>query len=168
MGPSLPTKKLTEAEPTYRAKIAIDRELQQAKFNKWQNISNCNWLIEQVGAKIDMYPTRADKQKEIADSICVGCPAQYDCLVLALTAGEEHGVWGGTTEADRKILLDEITELHKDIPKNLWSVDLGNTISQMAVSVVETSLRDNGLEDYDPTEVVEERKNVLKGAVSKD
>jgi WhiB family transcriptional regulator, redox-sensing transcriptional regulator len=34
-------------------------------------------------------------------AVCQHCPAQRSCLAAALAMGEEHGIWGGTTEADR-------------------------------------------------------------------
>jgi WhiB family transcriptional regulator, redox-sensing transcriptional regulator len=33
--------------------------------------------------------------------VCQRCPAQRSCLAAALAIGEEYGIWGGTTEADR-------------------------------------------------------------------
>jgi WhiB family redox-sensing transcriptional regulator len=38
--------------------------------------------------------------------VCRRCPAQESCLAAALAMGEEHGIWGGTTEADRHYALD--------------------------------------------------------------
>lgn len=37
-----------------------------------------------------------------AKSICAGCPVQAPCLSFALAAQQQHGIWGGTTEAERK------------------------------------------------------------------
>ncbi|AEI11847.1 WhiB family transcriptional regulator [Cellulomonas gilvus] len=39
-------------------------------------------------------------QAEAAKRVCAGCPARRDCLTFALTHAV-HGIWGGTTEADR-------------------------------------------------------------------
>lgn len=36
-----------------------------------------------------------------AKLVCAGCPVQADCLAYAL-AGGEHGVWGGTTDDERR------------------------------------------------------------------
>ena len=36
-----------------------------------------------------------------AKRICAGCPVALQCLAQAIH-GEEHGIWGGTTEAERR------------------------------------------------------------------
>ncbi|RJT82207.1 WhiB family transcriptional regulator [Arthrobacter cheniae] len=37
-----------------------------------------------------------------AASLCMACGARAACLSYALAADERHGVWGGTTAAERK------------------------------------------------------------------
>ena len=39
---------------------------------------------------------------EAAKAICSRCPVQSACLQYALTRGEDHGVWGGLTEGERR------------------------------------------------------------------
>ena len=41
---------------------------------------------------------------ESAIKICRGCPVQSACLEWALDARIRYGVWGGTTERDRRRL----------------------------------------------------------------
>lgn len=40
-----------------------------------------------------------------AQRICAGCPVNEECLEWALTTGVSYGVWGGTTEAQRRHLV---------------------------------------------------------------
>lgn len=40
-----------------------------------------------------------------ARGICSGCPVVRDCLRHALQVPETHGVWGGTTPAEREAIL---------------------------------------------------------------
>ncbi len=40
-----------------------------------------------------------------ARAICAACPARQPCLEWALATGEPYGVWGGTSESERKQLL---------------------------------------------------------------
>ncbi len=39
-----------------------------------------------------------------ARSVCSTCPAQRDCLEFALATNQEAGIWGGTTEEERRKL----------------------------------------------------------------
>jgi WhiB family redox-sensing transcriptional regulator len=50
---------------------------------------------------------KLDTQKRVAraKSVCVACPVRPECAAQALTAREEHGVWGGFTSRERKRLL---------------------------------------------------------------
>lgn len=41
---------------------------------------------------------------EAARAICGGCEVQADCLDYALENDERYGVWGGTTEMERRVL----------------------------------------------------------------
>ncbi|MFI6881156.1 WhiB family transcriptional regulator [Streptomyces sp. NPDC050400] len=41
-------------------------------------------------------------QIEEAKSICVACPVMERCRQWALETGQEHGVWGGLSEAERR------------------------------------------------------------------
>ncbi|MFG2479909.1 WhiB family transcriptional regulator [Streptomyces fagopyri] len=40
-----------------------------------------------------------------AKAVCAGCPVRIECLAEALDGRIEFGVWGGTTERDRRALL---------------------------------------------------------------
>ncbi|MFD8938608.1 WhiB family transcriptional regulator [Streptomyces sp. NPDC059578] len=40
-----------------------------------------------------------------AKRVCAGCPVVDACLRGALERAEEHGVWGGTTPADRRSMV---------------------------------------------------------------
>jgi WhiB family redox-sensing transcriptional regulator len=45
---------------------------------------------------------RFDRAK--AKAVCQDCPVQAACLAYALDAGEDAGVWGGATEAERRAM----------------------------------------------------------------
>jgi WhiB family transcriptional regulator, redox-sensing transcriptional regulator len=42
---------------------------------------------------------------EVAKRICATCPVKEPCLEYALEARIDHGVWGGTSERQRRRLL---------------------------------------------------------------
>jgi WhiB family redox-sensing transcriptional regulator len=50
-------------------------------------------------------PSMTPTQRRNTKSICNRCPVQGDCLEFALTNREQYGIWGGTTDEERGILL---------------------------------------------------------------
>lgn len=43
-------------------------------------------------------------QIDAAKAVCQACPAQEPCLEFALATNQESGVWGGTSEEERRKL----------------------------------------------------------------
>jgi WhiB family redox-sensing transcriptional regulator len=43
-------------------------------------------------------------QVKTAKLICRGCPVSTTCLSWALSSSQEHGIWGGLTEDERRRL----------------------------------------------------------------
>lgn len=43
-----------------------------------------------------------------AKAVCEKCPIKTPCLQFALENNEEHGIWGGTTERRRKVLIKQL------------------------------------------------------------
>lgn len=51
------------------------------------------------------YPTRGDSDTPaFIRMFCDLCPVQGECLEYALSNRERHGIWGGTTEKERRAL----------------------------------------------------------------
>jgi len=42
---------------------------------------------------------------DLARRVCDGCPVKDHCLEYALTNRIDHGVWGGTSERERRRIL---------------------------------------------------------------
>ena len=59
-------------------------------------------LCAQVGTDI-FYPEAGSSAAE-AKSVCAKCPVRNACLNYAVRTGERYGVWGGTTEQQRRRL----------------------------------------------------------------
>ena len=38
-----------------------------------------------------------------AKAICAGCPVRRQCLAFALDTRQDHGVWGGMSEQERRL-----------------------------------------------------------------
>jgi WhiB family transcriptional regulator, redox-sensing transcriptional regulator len=50
----------------------------------------------------DIQPIRT--QVKAAKEVCRRCPVVLTCLTWALDSDQEAGIWGGTTEQERRIL----------------------------------------------------------------
>ena len=46
----------------------------------------------------------AHRQAEQAKHVCTSCLVRDPCLSFAFTAGIDHGVWGGLSEEERRVL----------------------------------------------------------------
>jgi WhiB family redox-sensing transcriptional regulator len=63
-----------------------------------------NWTAEAVCARTDQeawFPEVGGSPR-VAKAICNTCPVIAPCLQWALTNKEKFGVWGGTTELERR------------------------------------------------------------------
>lgn len=52
----------------------------------------------------DLWFSHAKKKEAKARQLCSTCPVRVACEATALATGERHGVWGGTTERERRDL----------------------------------------------------------------
>jgi hypothetical protein len=50
-----------------------------------------------------------------ARAICAGCPVQKECLTYSLGWNFNHGIWGGYTECERRVMR-RILRLNKRAP----------------------------------------------------
>ena len=70
-----------------------------------------NWRDEGLCAQTDpeaFYPEKGQATKP-AKRICARCPVQALCLEYALAHDERYGVWGGTSERERRAIKRRIT-----------------------------------------------------------
>ena len=64
------------------------------------------WWDEVVCAQTDpelFFPETGNRPRE-AKKVCARCPVRAECLTYALTQDRVYGVWGGTTEQERRQL----------------------------------------------------------------
>lgn len=71
----------------------------------WQRHASCRYMdtdlffgrdSEGAGQRI--------RRERAAKQICDQCPVLYRCRTHALTCGEPFGIWGGTTDLERRRL----------------------------------------------------------------
>jgi WhiB family transcriptional regulator, redox-sensing transcriptional regulator len=49
---------------------------------------------------------KLDRERR-AKAICASCPVRQACLDYALERRDQHGIWGGMSEAERKRILEK-------------------------------------------------------------
>lgn len=55
---------------------------------------------------VNFYPGRGEST-DAARAVCAVCPVRAECLEYALRIGERYGIWGGTSERERRVLRRE-------------------------------------------------------------
>jgi WhiB family transcriptional regulator, redox-sensing transcriptional regulator len=63
---------------------------------RWQDRAACR------GAEVELFFSTEEAKVAAALAYCERCTVQTACLAVAMSARELHGVWGGTTEAERR------------------------------------------------------------------
>lgn len=61
-------------------------------------------LCAEVGPWLELWFPEPGESPEPAKAICRRCPVRTECLDQALRNGKQHGVWGGLSENERKVL----------------------------------------------------------------
>ncbi len=76
-------------------------ELSPEVVADWRDQAACSGLPHSL-----FFPVGDDLEVAIANAkrICAICPVTDDCLEFALETNEKAGIWGGTSEEDRKAL----------------------------------------------------------------
>ncbi len=70
--------------------------------------SQLSWQPQAACGGVDatlFFPEADDDPALEAKEVCEGCPVRIACLDHALGHGEKAGVWGGTTERERRRIL---------------------------------------------------------------
>lgn len=65
----------------------------------WRSLGACRGLDPDI-----FFPETADEE-DLALGICAGCAVRVACLEHALARREKVGVWGGTTDKDRRRIV---------------------------------------------------------------
>lgn len=65
----------------------------------WRDLGACRGLDPEV-----FFP-ETDEEADIAKNICATCDVRVACLEHALSSREKVGVWGGTTERERRRII---------------------------------------------------------------
>lgn len=75
----------------------------------WMERGACHALVETIGPEKRnriFFPTQGESANR-AKAICAECPVAAECLEYALDTPERYGIWGGTSEKERRVLRRE-------------------------------------------------------------
>ncbi|MFE7423123.1 WhiB family transcriptional regulator [Rhodococcus sp. NPDC057529] len=74
-------------------------------FWDWQIRARCRAMDTELFFPQDPEP-RPDRirRERKAKEVCIDCPVLRECRNYALAAGEVYGVWGGTSESERRTM----------------------------------------------------------------
>jgi len=63
----------------------------------WYDLAECRGMTDLF------HPTRGEHTGD-AKQVCLRCPVRAQCLDYALDTAEHYGIWGGTSERERRAL----------------------------------------------------------------
>lgn len=75
----------------------------ELKPQPWMRLANC------VDADPAWFFPERGEPSGPAKAICMVCPVRVECLNYALSINERHGIWGGTSENERRVLRRQWT-----------------------------------------------------------
>jgi WhiB family redox-sensing transcriptional regulator len=70
----------------------------EPSHSSWRDRAACR------GTDPDLFFPDRGESADPARQICARCPARQPCLAYALDTGITHGIWGGLTERERRVL----------------------------------------------------------------
>lgn len=69
----------------------------------WRKVASCRDTSPELFFPIGTTGLAID-QIEAAKTVCLGCPSRVPCLEFALSTNQDSGVWGATSEEERRHL----------------------------------------------------------------
>jgi WhiB family redox-sensing transcriptional regulator len=82
---------------TWAARGAVEQD------DRWRTKASCRHTDPELFFPIGSTGSALD-HVAAAKAVCAQCPVQVPCLDYALATNQDAGVWGGTSEEDRRAL----------------------------------------------------------------
>lgn len=73
----------------------------------WRSAAAC------AGSNVDLWFAVGAAEHKQAKQVCRGCDVRRECLMYAMEAPVDHGIWGGLTERERR-------RFRRTSPNNEW------------------------------------------------
>jgi WhiB family redox-sensing transcriptional regulator len=67
----------------------------------WRQLAACRHADPELFFPVSASGPSLDQITQ-AKAICAGCPVRQQCLAFALGTRQDHGVWGGMSEEERR------------------------------------------------------------------
>lgn len=83
--------------------IVAERGCEHAARGDWRHRAACVEEYPELFFPVGMSGPAAEQVAE-AKIVCSGCPVREVCLSWALATGQDHGIWGGLDEEERRAL----------------------------------------------------------------
>lgn len=83
--------------------IAIESPRSWDAHLAWRQDAECRDLDPNLFFPVGVTGPAVD-QIAAAKGICSACPVRAECLEFAITTNQEFGIWGGTSEDERRVL----------------------------------------------------------------
>ena len=87
-----------------------------AQREGWEQDAACR------GHDVDLFFSIEEPDQELALELCGSCEVREECLVSALKRHEMYGIWGGTLENDRRLLIRDLRRREREL-RNRHSMD---------------------------------------------
>ena len=73
----------------------------------WQEHAACRGPLGSVFFPPPVTERKVERRarEQRAKEICLACPVMHECRTYALEIREQHGVWGGLSERERRVIL---------------------------------------------------------------
>ncbi len=76
----------------------------QRSLESWRRNAACNGTHTDLFFPVGEVGEEPVRQAEEAKVVCFACPVREECLAYALATDQPFGIWGGTTEAERRAI----------------------------------------------------------------
>jgi WhiB family transcriptional regulator, redox-sensing transcriptional regulator len=102
---SLPTSYTPPEQPELTRNSFVPGSVRPATWNDlaWRQDAACASVATETFFPIGL-TGQALEQTHMAKRVCASCPVRDCCLEFALRTNQDHGVWGGHTEEERRTI----------------------------------------------------------------
>lgn len=91
---------------------ALPNDAKYLKINLKAHIENPNWQLKGSCRGLDpnfFHPSKGESS-DTPKMMCKNCPVKESCLSFAIVNFEKFGVWGGTSERERRAIRNTLLQ----------------------------------------------------------